>query len=238
MNLSDEETGRNKTSRVILLAPWERERALSCNMNLSWSVALWCWPKKRKWKRGENWWKNSLVPLPPVAQYSQLRTGWSWPGGKCVSAARRKGFLARESRQMIYMLKQTAIVFLLPLVPGLLLTLLPWWLPLSTSLCSALKPLRWRKAIIPSSPMEVAWCAMQWCGLLFFILHYMGSLNLLLLLTDWPVARTITLPFGAKLPLPGKCNRMRAYNIYTDEYRSSGQPYCVTAFDVSFDGWR
>lgn len=46
MNFSHEEAGRNKTSGVILRCA-VREKALSANMNLSWLIALWCWPRKR-----------------------------------------------------------------------------------------------------------------------------------------------------------------------------------------------
>lgn len=126
----------------MILLQWDGERGLSTNMNLSWIIALWCWPGKRV-TEGKNRWKNSLLRLAPVAQYLQLRTAWSWPRINVSMQQEEKISQNVKSQQMCYMLKQIGIVFFLChrlSVSGELLTRLQWWLPPSDSLLCTKAP--------------------------------------------------------------------------------------------------
>lgn len=133
--------------------------------------------------------------MAPVAQYSQLRTGRSWPGVNV--SMRQDEKVSPDVNADKWSIHWNKLELSFSPVTGYQFLVCSWQCPRDDSLHqavgSALKLLRWRKAIIPSSPVEVAWC-----GPLFFILRYMGTLNLLLLLTDWPIARTITLALWCK----------------------------------------
>lgn len=140
---------------------------------------------KKESKRGENRWKNSFLRLAPVAQYSQLRTAWSWPGVNVLIRQDEKVSRNVKAGQMIYILKQIGIVFFFRYrlsVPAVLLTQLPWCLPLSGSLLCTEAPAVTESyyTIKPSGNGMMCNDVVSY----FFILHYMGSLNLLLLLTE------------------------------------------------------
>lgn len=138
--------------------------------------------------------------------------------GKCVIAARRKAFWECESQWSIYWNK---LELSFSSVTGYQFPVCSW------HRCHDDSPLSGGPARHQSScgdgkllhhQARWKWHDVQWCGLLFFILHYMGSLNLLLLLADRPTARTIMMPFGANLALPEKyCKHIRTRNTHTDE---------------------
>lgn len=198
MNFSHEEAGRNKTSRVILPAHWERKPS---NMNLSWLIAPWCWPRMSqkgkidKKKQASCVWH--LLPNIPTEDGAILTRG------KCVTTARWKGFSGCVGQRTICLLKQIGIVFFLRYrlsSPSVL-----WHCRhddcLDQAVCSSVAESYYT--------MEPGGNGMI-CYDVVSSFYPMGSLNLLLPLTGWPMARTIRLPFGMNLVQPKKCKHIRA----------------------------
>lgn len=144
VNLSHRETGRDDSSCM------ERARALSANINLLFVAFMAFQLTGAGQKRGESqrrkYSRKKISPLclAPVAQYSQLRTAHSsWPRVNVSIRQDETGFLLCESQWMVYILRQIGIVFFLSnrlSVPGVPLTLLSWWLPLSGCLLCTKAP--------------------------------------------------------------------------------------------------
>lgn len=120
--------------------------------------------ERKKGSRVEtNRWGGSPLRLAPVALYSQLHLHLD-PESMCRYGG-KKGFL------WMWMLTnglytETNWNCLFPPLQVMISRCTPDTVVMVTSshqaVCSALKLLRLPKAIIPSSPVEMAWCAMMW----------------------------------------------------------------------------
>lgn len=125
---------------------------------------------KKGSQRGKNSWKTAPCVWHLLTNNSQRRTAGSWPRVNVSIRQNEKVSPNVKADKIIYILKQIGIVFFLRYrlsVHGVLLTLLSWWLPLSSSLLCT----KARKAIIPSSPVEMAWCAMMWSSIFYPALY-------------------------------------------------------------------
>lgn len=184
MNLSREEAGRHKTSSLHGASESPLHHQHESFMAYS-SLTL----AKKESQRGRNKWKIAPCVWHLLPNNSQLRTAWSWP---------RVNVSIRQNEKVSLNARANKLELSFPSVTGYPFPVCSWhcchddFLYLLCTKAPAVdgKLLRYQA--------QWKWPDVQWCGLLFFILHYTGSLNLLLLLTDRPTARTIALPFGAK----------------------------------------
>lgn len=163
MNLSCEETGRNKTSGVILPARWE-------------------------WKPSPPTWIFYGLQLPDAGQESES-TGKKWMKKKqpCVwhlllnihswgqhldldsrsicqyGKTKKVPLNVKTNKWSIY---RNKLGLSFSSLTGYQFPWCSWHCChgdfLYQAVCFVLKLLQWRKAIIPSSPVKMAWCAMMW----------------------------------------------------------------------------